>query len=102
MPLEFRGVAIVDPKRSAVRFAGYPKPGKDAPIIICEIQAGALRYLGKVTDPSEDALVAAFDKHRADIESMASAIYDRGELRPKITLNEVVKAAAENQALKAK
>lgn len=85
----------MDPKRSAVRFAGYPKPGKDVPLLICEIHTGALRYIGKVTDPSEEALTAAFEHHRAKIESLASSLYDRGEVRPKITLNEVVKAEAE-------
>ncbi len=95
MPLEFRGTAIIHPSLSAVRFAGYPRRGKEFPTVICEVTADALRYLGHITHPTEEALMSAFEAHKAEIEVLASSLYDAGAHRPSVTLKEVVKGAAD-------
>ncbi len=99
MPLEFQGAAILNPRKSAMRFAGYPVRGKDTPIVICEITTDAIRYLGHITNPTDEALLAAFDEHKDGIQKLASALYDGGAHRPRVTLNEVVKAAADKLGL---
>ncbi len=89
MPLEFRGVGILGPRKSAVRFAAYPH-GREAPLIICEVSAEVIRSLCGANPTTEEALMEGFSKHSDLIRSLASAQFDSGNLRPKISLSDVV------------
>src|SRR5215831_19069226 len=60
MPLEFRGLASMDPPKRGVRFAGYPKSSRHPPMIICEVSTEALRLLGEMPDASSDELMGVF------------------------------------------
>ena len=85
MPLEFRGLAIMDPPGRGVRFAGYPISRIKPPMVICEVSAGALRALGELPDASEGELMGIFEIHKDRILTLASAKFDAGEHRPFIT-----------------
>ncbi len=74
------------------RVAGYPVRGKVTPIIICEITTDAIRYLGHITNPTDEALLSAFDEHKDEIRKLASALFDGGAHRPQVTLKEVERA----------
>ncbi len=89
MPLDFRGVGILDPRKSAVRFAAYPQ-GREAPLIICEVSAEVIRSLCDANSATEEALMDGFYAHADLIRSFASAQFDCGNLRPKISLADVV------------
>ena len=84
MPLEFRGLVVVDPKRQQVRFAGYPVQGSTTRIVICQISAEALRMLGNLANATEDELLAAFDVFADDIFKIASQKFDDGDHRPTV------------------
>lgn len=86
MPLEFRGLAIMNPKGTEVRFAGYPTVGQSRPIVICQVTTGALRLLGKISeDATQDDLMDIFEAHKDTICEVASTLFDKGAHRPVVT-----------------
>lgn len=85
MPLEFRGVASMDPPKRGVRFAGYPKSSRHPPMIICEVSIEALRLLGESPDASSEELMGVFEIYKETILAIASRKFDKGEMRPRIT-----------------
>ena len=68
-------------------------------LVICEIATDALRYLGHITSPTEEALMAAFEKHKSEIRLLASSKYDEGMHRPQVTLNDLIKRSANKLGL---
>ena len=89
MPLEFRGAASMDPPRRGVRFAGYPLSSRQSPMVICEISTEALRLLGELPDASSEELMGVFEIYKETILAIASRKFDRGDLRPRITDEDV-------------
>ena len=88
MPLEFRGLAIMDPPGRGVRFAGYPTSRQRLPMVICEVSAEALRAVGGLPDASFDELMGIFEIHKDQILAVASAKYDAGDHRPCVTADD--------------
>lgn len=89
MPLEFRGIALIDPPARGVRFAGYPKGGREGAIVICEVTVDALRTLSGLSDPIPEELMGAFELYKEAIFQIASAKFDEGMHRPRVTSNEL-------------
>ena len=89
MPLEFRGLAIIDPPERGIRFAGYPTSTRNVPLVICEVTAGALRLMAGLPHASFDELMGTFELHKAKILAIVSAKFDAGEHRPLITERDV-------------
>jgi hypothetical protein len=85
VPLDFRGVALIDPPARGVRFAGYPRGGREGAIVICEVTVEALRTLGGLPDATPDELMGVFEIHKETIFQVASAKFDEGAHRPRIT-----------------
>lgn len=85
MPLEFRGVALIDPPARGVRFAGYPQGGREGAIVICEVTVDALRALSGLPDPTAEELMGVFELHKEAIFKFASAKFDEGAYRPRVT-----------------
>jgi hypothetical protein len=82
VPLEFRGLAIMDPPGRGVRFAGYPTSRQNLPMVICEVSAEALRAIGGLPAATYDELMGIFELHKKQILAVASAKFDAGEHRP--------------------
>jgi hypothetical protein len=89
MPLEFRGVALADPPGRGVRFAGYPVRARVGAIVICEVTVDALRTLGAVPDATPDELMGIFELHKEQIFEIASARFDEGAHRPRVTAGDL-------------
>jgi hypothetical protein len=85
VPLEFQGLAIMDPPGRGVRFAGYPPSRQNHLMVICEVTAEALRAIGGLPDASNDELMEIFELHKEQILAVASARFDAGEHRSIIT-----------------
>jgi hypothetical protein len=66
MPLEFRGLAIIDPPGRGIRFAGYPMSTRNVPLAICEATADALRIIAGLAHASIDELMGIFELHKAN------------------------------------
>jgi hypothetical protein len=88
VPLELRGLAIMDPPGRGVRFAGYPTSRIKPPMVICEVSAGALRTVGGMPDASFGELMGIFEIYKDQILAVASAKYDAGEHRPCVTADD--------------
>jgi hypothetical protein len=88
MPLEIRGTAIADPAGRAIRFAGYPIGGRIGAIIICEVSAEALRFLGGDPHAGDDELLIIFAAHQEAIFKIASDRFDDGDHRPRLTVQD--------------
>lgn len=85
MPLEFRGSASLDPPQRGVRFAGYPKSGRQSAMVICEVSTDVLRHLGEMPDATSEELMGVFEIYKETILTIASKKFDMGEMRPRIT-----------------
>jgi hypothetical protein len=85
MPLEFRGLAIMDPPGKAIRFAGYPKGRRDGSIAICEVSIYVLRALAANPGASPAELMDAFERYKEAIFEVASRKFDEGETRPRVS-----------------
>jgi hypothetical protein len=86
MPLEFRGLAIMDPPGRGIRFAGYPVAIRSSPLVICQVSIEALRVLGGMQDASAEEAAGIFEVYREAILKIASEKFDRGEHRPTVTV----------------
>jgi hypothetical protein len=90
VPLEFHGLAIVDPPGRGIRFAGYPTAGRNMPLVVCEVSADALRFIGGLPDATYDELISIFGLHMNAIVRIASEKFDHGEIRPSVTSVDLV------------
>jgi hypothetical protein len=88
MPLEVRGTVIADPAGRAIRFAGYPIGGRVGAIIICEVSAEALRFLGGDLHAEKEQLLMIFAAHQEAIFKIASDRFDDGDHRPRLTIQD--------------
>jgi hypothetical protein len=89
MPLEFRGIALLDPPGRGIRFAGYPLKAKEGAIVICEVTVDALCVLSGLADPTPEELMGAFELHKEMIFEVASARFDNCAHRPRVTASDV-------------
>jgi hypothetical protein len=89
MPLDFRGVALIDPPARGVRFAGYPRGGREGSMVICEVTVEALRTLGGLPDATPDELMGVFEIRKEAIFQVASAKFDEGTYRPRVTSSDL-------------
>lgn len=87
MPLEFLGMALMDPPKRRVRFAGYPIGPNHMQITICGVSVSALLALAGEQDLSESEIMGIFELHKEAIFSAASAQFDAGSLRPQVEAN---------------
>ena len=90
MPLEFRGLALMDPPGRGVRFAGYPTARQNLPMVICEVSAEALREIAGLPDATFNELIGIFEIHKERILAAASAKFDAGEHRPQVTVGDLL------------
>jgi len=86
VPLEFRGLAVLDPNGKQVRFAGYPVEHGSTRIVICQVSTEALRTLGNIAKPSEEELLDVFDVYSDEIFQIASEQFDGGAHHPSVTM----------------
>src|SRR5580658_7708837 len=89
VPLEFRGLALMDPRQTMVRFAGYPASKRNNEIVICQISAKTLRDLAGVPLTSEEEFLSTFEKYKEPIFSAASAQFDEGVHRPTVEIDDL-------------
>lgn len=89
MPLEFPGTPSMDPPRRGVRFAGYPISSRHPPMVICEVSTEALRLLGEMPDANSEELMGVFEIYKETILAIASRKFDKGDMRPRITDNDI-------------
>ena len=80
-------------KEGGVRFAGYPVSGRQLPMAICEVSAGALQHLGGLPDASTEELMGVFELHREAILEVAFRKFDAGHYRPRVTKEDFVTVA---------
>ena len=89
MPLEFRGLALMDPRQTMVRFAGYPVAKRSLGVVICQVSAETLRALAGAPLHSEEEFMSTFEKHRSRIFYAASAKFDEGKHRPSVGIDDL-------------
>jgi hypothetical protein len=89
VPLEFRGLALMDPRQTMVRFAGYPAPKRNHEIVICQVSAETLRALAGAPLVSEEEFMSTFEKYRDRIFYAASAQFDEGVYRPTVEIDDL-------------
>lgn len=89
VPLEFRGMALMDPPKRRIRFAGYLGPSRSAKMVICAVSVDALKALASDEDLSDSEVMGVFEMHKEAIFAAASAQYDAGSFRPHIELKDL-------------
>lgn len=89
MPLEFHEALTVDPTMRGVRFAGHPPTSQEGIIVVCEMTVDALQNLGGLTDPKLEELMGVFEIYKEMIFQVASAKFDEGAYRPRITSHDL-------------
>ena len=88
MPLEFHGVAASEATAQAVRFIGYSTKARLSAGVICEVTHEALRLLSQKY--GSDELIFNFADCASLVFEIASAKFDEGSFRPRVTAHDVL------------
>jgi hypothetical protein len=84
----------MEPPARAVRFAGYPSGGQEIAVVVCEVTVDALQTLSGAMELTHNEAMGVFELHKELIFEVASAKFDEGAFRPRVTASDLNNIAA--------